>query len=100
MYIYKKYLVVLDICCQQLKDECKSEGFCVRFGHTVWKCTFIKMHICIGYMLPTIWGVYVSGKYMLIYHANTWGMTVNWRVSVCPSGTGFGMYIYEKIYLY
>ena len=22
------------------------------------------------------------------------------RVSVCPSGTGFGMYIYEKIYLY
>ena len=54
VYIYKKYLVVLDICCQQLRDECKSEGFCVRFGHTVWKCTFIKMHICIGYMLPTI----------------------------------------------
>ena len=60
VYIYKKYLVVLDTCCQQLRDECKSEGFCVRFGHTVWKCTFIKMHICIGYMLPTIWGVYVS----------------------------------------
>ena len=27
-------------------------------------------------------------------------MTVSWRVSVCPSGTGFGMYIYENIYLY
>ena len=27
-------------------------------------------------------------------------MTVSWRVSVCPSGTGLGMYIYENIYLY
>ena len=25
-----------------------------------------------------------------IYHANTWGMNVSWRVSVCPSGTGLG----------
>ena len=25
-----------------------------------------------------------------IYHANTWGMSVSWRVSVCPSGTGLG----------
>ena len=27
-------------------------------------------------------------------------MTVSWRVSVCPSGTVLGMYIYENIYLY
>ena len=26
-------------------------------------------------------------------------MTVSWRVSVCPSGTGLGMYIYENIYI-
>ena len=35
-----------------------------------------------------------------IYHANIWGMTVSWRVSVCHSGTVLGMYIYENIYLY
>ena len=27
-----------------------------------------------------------------IYHANPWGMSVSWRVSVCPSGTGLGEY--------
>ena len=48
-------------------------------------------------------GEYMSVEYICwywIYHANTWGMTVSWRVSVCPSGTGLGMYIYENIYLY
>ena len=27
---------------------------------------FVEINICIEYMLPTIWGVYDSGKYMLI----------------------------------
>ena len=50
------YMLVLDITCQQLGDECKLEGFCVPFGHRVGECTFLKMYICIGYMLPTIKG--------------------------------------------
>ena len=72
----------------------------------------LKLYIPIGLMLPTICGVHVSHIYMLIleiccqqfgeyvsveyiywywiYHANTWAMNVNLRVSVCPSGTGLG----------
>ena len=91
--------MILDISCQHLGDECKLEGFCVPFGHRIGVCTFWKLYICNGYMLPTIWG-YMSVKYTCwywIYHANTWGMTVSWRVSVCPSDTGLGMYIYENI---
>ena len=30
------------------------------FGGGVGEFTFLEMHICIGYMLPTIWGVCVS----------------------------------------
>ena len=45
----------------------------------------------------TGFGMYI---YENIYHANTWGMTVSWRVSVCPLGTVLGMYIYDNIYLY
>ena len=41
-------------------DECKLEGFCVPFGHRVGECTISEMFICIGNMLPTIWGVCVS----------------------------------------
>ena len=36
---------------------------------------------------------YASVEYISlywIYPANTWGMGVSWRVSVCPSGTGLG----------
>ena len=36
------------------------EGFCVPFGHRVRECIFLKMYICIGYVMPTIWGVYVT----------------------------------------
>ena len=59
-------MLILDISCQHLGDECKLEGFCVPFGHRVGGCTFLEMYICIGYMLPTFWGVYVSWIYMLI----------------------------------
>ena len=40
-------------------------------------------------MLPTIWGIYV------VYHANTWGMHVSWRVSVVGEYT-----FLQNIYLY
>ena len=54
------YMLVLDITCQQLGDECKLEGFCVPFGHRVVECTFLKMYICIGYVMSTIFGACVS----------------------------------------
>ena len=34
-----------------------------------------------------------------IYHANTWGMNVSWRVSVRPSGAGWGNIYFEKYIL-
>ena len=48
-------------------------------------------------MLPTIWGIYVSWLNIClywIYHANTWGMNVIWRVSLCPSSTGWKINIF------
>ena len=60
------YMLVLDISCQHLGDECKLEGFCVPFGHKVGECTILEMYNCIGYMLPTIWGVCFNWKYRLI----------------------------------
>ena len=57
---------VLDISCQHLGDECKLDGFCVPFGHKVGECTFLEMYNCIGYMLPTIWGVCFNGNNRLI----------------------------------
>ena len=83
----------MDISCQHLGDEYKLMGFCVPFGHRVGKCTFLE---------------YVSFEYICwywIYHANTWGMNVSWRVSLCPSGTGWGniyfgiLYIFWEIYI-
>ena len=66
VYFNWKYRLILDIWCQHLWDECKLEGFCVPFGHRIWECIFLKMYICIGYMLPTIWGVCVSWIYTLV----------------------------------
>ena len=60
------YMLVLDISCQHLGDECKLDGFCVPFGHKVGECTFLEMYNCIGYMLPTIWGVCFNWNYRLI----------------------------------
>ena len=50
----------MDISCLNLEDECNLEGFCVPFGPRVRECTFLEIYICIGYMLPTVWGIYVS----------------------------------------
>ena len=41
------------------------KGFFVPFGHRVGYCTFLKNNLCIGYMLPKIWGVCFIGIYML-----------------------------------
>ena len=42
VYVTWRYMLILDISCQHLEDECKLEGFCVPFRHRVWKCTFKK----------------------------------------------------------
>ena len=39
-------MLVLDISCQQLEDECKLEDFCVPFGHRVGECTFLENVYC------------------------------------------------------
>ena len=61
----------------------------------------IQWYNSIAYMLPTIWGIYVSWIYslVLIYRANTWGMNVCWRVSVRPLGAGWGNIYFEKYIL-
>ena len=46
-------MLVLDISCQHMGDECKLKSFCAPFGRRVGECTFLKLYICIGYMLPT-----------------------------------------------
>ena len=46
------YMLVLDISCQHLGDEYKLG----RFLYYI----LLKLHICIGYMLPTTWGTYLS----------------------------------------
>ena len=64
-------MLILDISCQHLGDECKLEGFCVPFGHRVVECTFLKMYICIGYVMPTIWGVLLSSLHFVkLYFVN------------------------------
>ena len=69
-------MLVLDISCQQLGDECKLKGFCVPFGHRVGECTFLEnayfysihaannlgsmcqlnIYVGIGYSMPTLGG--------------------------------------------
>ena len=62
---------ILDIYCQQLWNVVQLGGVCVPFGHRVGECTFSKICICIGYILPTI-----------VECCSVKG------VSVCPLGTG------------
>ena len=50
-------MLILDISCQHMGDECKLEGFCVPFGHRVGDCTYLEIYICIGYMTPKILGI-------------------------------------------
>ena len=48
-------MLILDISCQHLGDECKFEGFCVPFGNRVGECTLLEIYICIGYMMLYIY---------------------------------------------
>ena len=59
-YVSFEYMLELNISCQPLGDECKLKGFCAPFGHRVGELKLLRIYICIGYMMPTIWGVYVS----------------------------------------
>ena len=57
----------------------------------------IVLHICYQQF-----GEYMSVEYIVwywIYHANTWGMNVSWRVSVRPLGAGWGNIYFEKYIL-
>ena len=56
----------MDISCQHLGDACKLESFCAPFGVGLGNIHVYKIYICIVYMLPTIWGIYVSWIYMLV----------------------------------
>ena len=109
IYVSWKYRLVLDILCQHLGAEWSLESFCAPFGRRVGECTFLNIYVGIEYIMPTLggsmwvvgflcalraqgWGIYIF-EYIFwywIYHANTWGKNVSWRVSVRPSGAGLG----------
>ena len=48
-------MLVLDISCQQLGDECKLEGFCVPFGHRGWGMYIFGKCILLGYGCLVWW---------------------------------------------
>ena len=73
VYDSGKYMLILDISCQHLGDECKLEGFCVPFGHRVgifrniyldWifdannlgSICHLKIYVDIGYIMPKLGG--------------------------------------------
>ena len=62
MYI-TKYILLLDISCQQFGDICQLGCFCGLFGGRVGECTFCNIQ-------------YISAQFL------------DWRVSVRPSGAG------------
>ena len=76
-------MLIMDISCQHLGDDCNLEGFFVPFGHRVGECTFLKITILVDICLfITIlfdiccqqFGEYVSVEnicWYWIYHANT-----------------------------
>ena len=53
-------MLILDISCQHLGDECKLEGFCAPFGRRVGVCTFLKLYICNGYMHTSVEFIHCS----------------------------------------
>ena len=59
-------MIILDNNCQQLGGLCQLEGVCVPFGRGVGECKFCNMYIGIGYILPTVWGIYVRWIYVLV----------------------------------
>ena len=95
VYISWRYMLILDISCQHLGDDCKLEGFCVPFGHRVWNVHLWKnifvldiccqqfgeyvsvenIWVCIGYIMPTIWGN-IFGGFLCALRAQSWGMYI------------------------
>jgi hypothetical protein len=76
-------MLVLDISCQLLGDECKLDSFCAPFGRGDGKCTFLEIHIDmksnslghfrqleafvgIGYIMQQFGGIYFGGLYMMV----------------------------------
>ena len=92
IYLGGLYMLIMDISCQHLGDDCNLEGFFVPYGHTVGECTFLKIAILLDICCQQF-GAYVSVEYIcsyLIYHANTYWKNISWRISVCPAGTELG----------
>ena len=78
VYISWRYMLILDISCQHLGDDCKLEGFCVPFGHRVWNVHLWK-YIFVLDICCQQFGEYVSLEcicWYWIYHTNTWRMNV------------------------
>ena len=73
------YKFVLDITCQFLGEEGNLESFLVPFWHIVVR--MYNFGICVSWLNICVYW---------IYNANSWGMNVIWRVSLCTSGTGLG----------
>ena len=67
-------MLILDIACQHLGDECELEGFCVPCGHRVGEihifrniylywiydannlASMLQVYVDIGYIMPKVWG--------------------------------------------
>ena len=77
-------MLILDISCQHIGDECKLEGFCVPFGHRVGDCTYFEIYICIGYMTPKILGIICHLKIFvdIVYIMPTLGGGVSVEVHI------------------
>ena len=82
-------MLVLDISCQHMGDECKLKSFCAPFGRRVGECTFLKLYICIGYMLPTF-GEHTSVEFIHCSRAKLSGAQLStfWGRTVGPRTVG------------
>jgi hypothetical protein len=50
IYFGGLYMLVLDISCQLLGDECKLDSFCAPFGRGDGKFTFLEIIILVDYI--------------------------------------------------
>ena len=83
-------MLIMDISCQHLGDDCNLEGFFVPFEHRVGECTFLKITILLDICCQQF-GEYMSVEYICwywIYHANNWGNIFWWIIYV---GIGYIM---------
>ena len=101
---------LLDICSQQLGEKMSVEyifWYLIYHANTSWSWSvgeynLVEIYICIEYILPTIWGIYVSLIYILVGYImqTVGGMNVSWVVSVRPSGAELGnIYISKYIFV-